>query len=68
MATIALAAHYQDALSVVIGTTAGMLLADVPAVFIGDQLSKRISMKLMRIVAAVIFFGFAVVTWWTQVA
>ena len=63
VATIDMAAHYQDAVSVVIGTTLGMLIADVPAVFIGDKLSRRISMKLMRIIAAVIFFGFAAVSW-----
>lgn len=64
LATIAMAAHYQEALLVVIGTTLGMLIADVPAVFIGDGLSKRLSMKWMRRIAAVIFFGFAIASWW----
>ncbi len=59
IATVAMAAHYQQALFVVIGTTLGMLIADIPAVFIGDRLSKKISMRLMRIIAAIIFFGFA---------
>lgn len=59
VATIALAAHYGSVAAVVCGTTLGMLIADVPAVFIGDRLSQKISMKLMRWIAAAIFFGLA---------
>jgi Ca2+/H+ antiporter, TMEM165/GDT1 family len=55
IATIALAAHYGTPLIVVIGTTAGMLIADVPAVFIGDKLSAKIPMKLVRSIAAAVF-------------
>ncbi len=55
LATIALAAHYGTPLLVVIGTTLGMLLADVPAVFIGDRLATRIPMKLVHSIAAAIF-------------
>lgn len=55
IATIALAAHYGNPVLVVIGTTLGMLLADVPAVFIGDRLAARIPMKLVHSVAAAIF-------------
>jgi len=55
IATVALAAHYPSAVLVVIGTTLGMLVADVPAVFIGDRLANRIPMKLVHSVAAVIF-------------
>jgi putative Ca2+/H+ antiporter (TMEM165/GDT1 family) len=40
---------------VVIGTTLGMLIADVPAVFVGDRLAAKIPMKLVRGVAAAIF-------------
>jgi len=39
----------------VIGTTIGMLLADVPAVFVGDKLAPKIPMKLVHAVAAAIF-------------
>ncbi|MCF0254538.1 MAG: TMEM165/GDT1 family protein [Duodenibacillus sp.] len=60
IATVAMAAHYQSAFLVVIGTTLGMLLADVPAVFVGDKLSQKISMKVCRWVAAVIFAGMGV--------
>lgn len=55
LATVAMAAHYAAPLLVVIGTTLGMLMADVPAVFIGDRLAARIPMKLVHSIAAAIF-------------
>ncbi len=55
IATVALAAHYSAPILVVIGTTLGMLVADVPAVFIGDKLAARIPMKLVHSIAAGIF-------------
>ncbi|MCM2296273.1 TMEM165/GDT1 family protein [Rhodoferax sp.] len=55
IATVAMAAHYASPLLVVIGTTLGMLIADVPAVFVGDKLADRIPMKLVHSIAAAIF-------------
>lgn len=55
IATIAMAAHYANPLLVVIGTTLGMLIADVPAVFVGDRLAAKIPMKLVHGIAAAIF-------------
>jgi len=55
IATIAMAAHYANPLLVVIGTTLGMLIADVPAVFIGDKLASRIPLKIVHSIAAAIF-------------
>jgi putative Ca2+/H+ antiporter (TMEM165/GDT1 family) len=55
IATIALAAHYANPIWVVIGTTLGMLIADVPAVFVGDKLASKIPMKLVHTIAAAIF-------------
>jgi len=55
IATVALAARYADLLSVVAGTTLGMMLADVPAVFLGDTIAKKVSMPLVHAVAAGIF-------------
>ncbi len=52
IATVAMAAHYATPLMVVIGTTLGMLIADVPAVFVGDKLASRIPMKLVHSIAA----------------
>lgn len=55
IATVAMAAHYAAPLMVVIGTTLGMLIADVPAVLIGDKLANKIPMKLVHSIAAAIF-------------
>lgn len=55
IATVAMSAHYAAPLQVVMGTTLGMLIADVPAVFVGDQLAHKIPMKLVHTVAALIF-------------
>jgi Ca2+/H+ antiporter, TMEM165/GDT1 family len=55
IATIALAAHYGAPLLVVTGTTLGMLIADVPAVFVGNQFSEKIPMMLVHSIAAGIF-------------
>ena len=64
LATVAMAAHYGRPLIVVMGTTLGMLIADVPAVFIGKQLADRIPMRLVHGVAAAIFalLGLATLT------
>jgi Ca2+/H+ antiporter, TMEM165/GDT1 family len=57
-----MAAHYGTPLMVVIGTTLGMLIADVPAVFVGDKLATRIPMKLVHSIAAAIFALLGVAT------
>ena len=62
IATVAMAAHYGAPLLVVIGTTAGMLIADVPAVFVGDRLAARIPMRLVHAIAAAIFAALGVAT------
>lgn len=55
IATVAMTAHYAAPLMVVIGTTLGMLIADVPAVLVGDKLANKIPMKLVHSIAAAIF-------------
>ena len=55
IATIALAAHYGMPVVVIAGTTLGMLLADFPAVFVGNRFSAKIPLKLVHSVSAVIF-------------
>jgi putative Ca2+/H+ antiporter (TMEM165/GDT1 family) len=55
IAPVALAARYHELLPVVAGTTAGMLIADVPAVFLGDKLARKVSMPLVHGSAAFIF-------------
>ncbi len=55
IATVAMTVHYAAPVMVVIGTTLGMLIADVPAVFIGDKLANQIPMKLVHGIAAGVF-------------
>ena len=62
IATVALAARYTDIVQVVLGTTFGMMLANVPAVFLGDKIAKKVSMKLVHGIAAVIFVILGVLT------
>jgi len=62
IATVALAARYNDLVAVVAGTTLGMLIADVPAVFVGDKIAKRVPMKLVHSIAAGIFAVLGVLT------
>ena len=62
LATIALAANYAAPVLVIAGTTLGMLIADVPAVFIGNRYAEKISMKLVHGIAAGIFALMGVLT------
>jgi putative Ca2+/H+ antiporter (TMEM165/GDT1 family) len=62
IATVALAARYHDLLPVVLGTTLGMMLANVPAVLLGDQVAKRVSMTVVHAIAAAIFAVLGVLT------
>ncbi len=55
IATVAMAARYADAVAVVVGSTLGMLIANVPAVYVGDKLASRIPMRLVHGIAAGIF-------------
>ena len=55
VATVALAARYDSLVAVVTGTTLGMMLANVPAVYLGDRIAHRISLKLVHGIAAFIF-------------
>ncbi|NCT85376.1 MAG: TMEM165/GDT1 family protein [Comamonadaceae bacterium] len=61
IATVAMAAHYPDPVLVVVGTTLGMLIADVPAVFVGDRFAKKIPMRLVHGIAAAMFAVMGVV-------
>jgi Ca2+/H+ antiporter, TMEM165/GDT1 family len=62
IATVAMAAHYATPVLVVIGTTLGMLIADVPAVFIGNKFASKIPMKLVHGIAAAIFAAMGLMT------
>ena len=62
IATVALAARYEDLIAVVAGTTLGMMIADVPAVFVGDKLASQVPMRLVHAIAAAIFGLLGVLT------
>ena len=62
IATIALAAHYQSLMWVVAGTTLGMMIADVPAVWFGDWIIKRVPIRVVHVVAALVFTVLGVLT------
>jgi Ca2+/H+ antiporter, TMEM165/GDT1 family len=55
IATIALAAKYEALTAVVLGTTLGMMIANVPAVFVGDIAAKKINLRLVHAIAATVF-------------
>ena len=55
LATVALGAKYTDIVIVSIGTTCGMMAANVPAVLIGEKLAERFPLSRMRFVAALLF-------------
>jgi len=55
LATVALAARYDSLVAVVLGTTLGMMVANVPAVWMGEALAHRVNMKVMHRVAAGLF-------------
>jgi putative Ca2+/H+ antiporter (TMEM165/GDT1 family) len=55
LATVALAARYESLVAVVMGTTLGMMIANVPAVWLGETMAERVNMRLMRWIAAGLF-------------
>lgn len=62
IATVALAVRFELFYAVVAGTTLGMMLANIPAVIIGDRLAGKLPVKAMRIIAALVFVALGIVT------
>jgi len=62
VATVALAAQYHAIVSVVAGTTLGMMIANVPAVFLGDRIAHKMPVRLVHAVAAAIFAVLGIAT------
>lgn len=60
VATVALAAQYPQWLAVVAGTTLGMMLANAPVVWFGDRLVRRVPIRLVHGVSALIFLALGV--------
>jgi putative Ca2+/H+ antiporter (TMEM165/GDT1 family) len=57
LATVALGARFDNVYWVTAGTTLGMMLANVPAVFLGNELIRRVPMRVVHIVAALLFIA-----------
>jgi len=64
IATVSLAARFHDVARVAAGTTTGMMLANIPAVFFGEAATRIAPLKYIRFAAALIFLGLGV---WTLV-
>ena len=62
IATVALAARFHDLPMVVAGTTLGMMIANVPAVLLGEVAAKKLPQKLMHGIAAALFVALGVIT------
>jgi len=62
IATVALAARYDAFVAVVAGTTLGMMLANVPAVYFGEAVARRVSMRWVHGVSALIFLVLGLLT------
>lgn len=60
IATVALAARFQSLVAVTAGTTLGMMLANAPVVLFGDAIAKRLPLRIVRIVAALLFVALGV--------
>jgi putative Ca2+/H+ antiporter (TMEM165/GDT1 family) len=62
IATVALAARYSELAAVVAGTTLGMMVANVPAVLLGDRVAQKVPMRVVHGIAALIFGVLGVLT------
>ncbi len=62
VATVALAARYSGIVAVVAGTTFGMMLANVPAVYLGERIANRVPLRLVHGIAAAVFALLGVAT------
>jgi putative Ca2+/H+ antiporter (TMEM165/GDT1 family) len=60
VATVLLAAHFNNLVAVIAGTTLGMLIADAPVVWLGGAVANRIPLRVVRLVAAGLFAALAV--------
>jgi Ca2+/H+ antiporter, TMEM165/GDT1 family len=62
VATVALAARFDDLVAVVAGTTLGMLLADVPAVLLAERLALKVPVHMVTYAAAALFAAIGIAT------
>jgi putative Ca2+/H+ antiporter (TMEM165/GDT1 family) len=64
LATVALAARFDALAQVIVGTTLGMMIGNIPAVWIGEKLALTIPMTTVRILAAALFVVVGALTLW----
>jgi Ca2+/H+ antiporter, TMEM165/GDT1 family len=62
IATIGLAARFDQLWAVVLGTTLGMMLANIPAVLLGDRMAGRLPVRAIRAAAAAVFAALGIAT------
>ncbi len=62
IATISLAARFEQFFPVVLGTTLGMMLANIPAVSLGHRMAEKVPVETIRIVAAIVFVALGALT------
>lgn len=62
IATVALAARYEAVIAVVAGTTVGMMIANVPAVYFGERIANKVPLKLVHGIAAALFAALGIAT------
>ena len=62
IATVGLAARFEAFYFVVMGTTLGMMLANIPVVVIGDKLAGKLPVKAIRLTTAIVFAALGIIT------
>lgn len=68
LATVALAARFDQLAPVIAGTTLGMMVANVPAVWMGEKLAQKSPLKAIRFIAAALFIATGILTLWNPFA
>ena len=66
VATIMLAAQFDAWAAVVAGTTLGMMLANAPVVWFGDAITRKVPIKLVHTIGALVFLVLGVVALWPK--
>jgi putative Ca2+/H+ antiporter (TMEM165/GDT1 family) len=64
VATVLLATRYEPLWQVIVGTTLGMLAANIPVVWLGHRFADRLPLRLARLVAALVFLALAIWVGW----
>lgn len=67
IATVLLAARFEDLVAVVAGTTLGMLMANLPVLWLGDRFAGRLPLRATRLGAAAVFAALAIYSIWRPV-